>query len=136
MKDEYDIEISDFDVNLGKFKGAEEHFLEAIPCEQLRDSDEIIKKTTILKENVVNLSPESDSFLVTIPIFLENSHRFKNYPEWGEIMGRIRTVNDTLEDRQEMNKRYQKPSERKSIPPEATTACVSNKERNAIECRA
>ena len=48
----------------------------------------------------------------------------------------MRMGNDTLEDRQEINKHYQTPSERKNIPPEATTACVSNKERNAIEFRA
>jgi len=73
---------------------------------------------------------------INCPIFLENSHRFKNDPEWGEIMGRMRMGNDTLEDRQEINKHYQKPSERNNISSEATTACTSNKERNAIEFRA
>ena len=64
-EDKYDIDISDFDVDLGGLKEAEERFLEAIPREQLRDSDTVIKRATIFKENVVNLSPESDSFLVT-----------------------------------------------------------------------
>ena len=44
--------------------------------------------------------------------------------------------NDTLEDRHEINKHYQHPSERKNIPLETTTACVSNKKRNAIGFRA
>ena len=34
MEDKYDIEISDFDVDLGKFKEAEEHFQEVIPRDQ------------------------------------------------------------------------------------------------------
>ena len=51
-------------------------------------------------------------------------------------MGRLRTGNDTLEDRQEINKNYQHPLEHKNIPMETTTICVSNKERNAIEFRA
>ena len=70
---------------------------------------------------------------INCPIFLEKSHRFKNDPQWGEIMGRMRMGNNTLEDRHEINKHYQTPSERKNVPPEAATACVSNKERNAIE---
>ena len=73
---------------------------------------------------------------INCPIFLENSHRFKNDPEWGEIMGRMRTGNDTLEDRQEINKHFQEPSECNNIPTEATTACMLKKERNAIELRA
>ena len=44
---------------------------------------------------------------INCPIFLENSHRFENDTEWGEIMGRLRMGNDTLEDRQEINKHYQ-----------------------------
>ena len=54
-----------FDVDLGGFKEAEECFLEAIPREQLRDSNAVIKRAPIFEENVVTLSPESDSFLVT-----------------------------------------------------------------------
>ena len=65
MEDQYDIEISNFDVNLGEFKEAEERFLEAISRKQLRDSDAIIKKATFFEENVIKLSLESDSFLVT-----------------------------------------------------------------------
>ena len=49
-EDKYDIETSAFDDDLGEFKEAEEHFLEAIPREQLRDSDAIIKKATFLKK--------------------------------------------------------------------------------------
>ena len=48
-------------------------------------------------------------------------------------MGQIKMVNVTLEDRQEINKHYRIPSKRKNVPPEAATACVSNKERNSIE---
>ena len=70
---------------------------------------------------------------INCPIFLEKSHRFKDDPEWGEIMGRMRMGKDTLEDREEINKHYQPPSERKNVPPEATTAYETNKERNAIE---
>ena len=65
IEDKYDIEMSDFDVYLREFKEAEERFLEATPREQLRDSHTIIKKAAFFKENVVKLSPESDSFLVT-----------------------------------------------------------------------
>ena len=46
MEDKQDIEMSDFDVDLGEFKEADERFLEAIPRAQLRDSDAIIKKAT------------------------------------------------------------------------------------------
>ena len=45
----------------------------------------------------------------------------------------MRMGKDTLEDREEINKHYQPPSERKNVPPEAITACETNKERNAIE---
>ena len=65
MDDKYDVEISDFDVDLGTLNEAEEHFLEAIPREQLRDSDAVILKATIVKENVVTLAPEPNNFLVT-----------------------------------------------------------------------
>ena len=41
---------------------------------------------------------------INCPIFLEKSHRFENDKEWGEIMGRLRMGNDTLEDRHEINK--------------------------------
>ena len=51
-------------------------------------------------------------------------------------MGRMRMGNDTLEDRKEINKHFRSPSERKNVPPEATTACETNKERNAIELSA
>ena len=61
MEDKYDIEISDLDVDLGEFKEVEEHFLEAIPLEQLRDSAAIMKKATIFKENFVNMAPKSDT---------------------------------------------------------------------------
>jgi len=80
---------------------------------------------SVMRENAINC-----------PIFLENSHQFENDPEWGEIMGRMRMGNNTLEDRQEINKHFQKPSERNNIPTEATAVCVSKKERNTIEFRA
>ncbi|KAL7533610.1 hypothetical protein ACHAXR_006767 [Thalassiosira sp. AJA248-18] len=38
-------------------------------------------------------------------IFLENSHRFKDDPEYGEILGRMRMGQDTREDRREMESR-------------------------------
>ena len=46
MEDKCDIEISAFDADLGEFREAEEHFIEAIPREQLRDSNAIIKIAT------------------------------------------------------------------------------------------
>ena len=51
-------------------------------------------------------------------------------------MGQMRMGNDTLEDRQKINKHFQKLSERNNIPTEATTTCVSNKKRNVIKFRA
>ena len=43
----------------------------------------------------------------------------------GEIKGKMRMGNDTLEDRQEINKHFQKSSERNNIPTEATAVCIS-----------
>ena len=64
MEDDYDVEIDNFDVDLDTLKEAEEHFLEAIPREQLRDSDAVIAKSAISRNNVINLAPESNDFLV------------------------------------------------------------------------
>ena len=77
---------------------------------------------TVMWENTINC-----------PIFLEKSHRFKNDPEWGNIMGRMRMGNDTIEDRIEINKHYRDASNKSNISLDTTTACVRNTERNAVE---
>jgi len=38
-------------------------------------------------------------------IFLENSHRFKDNPTYGKVLGRMRMGTDTLEDRECINTR-------------------------------
>jgi len=42
---------------------------------------------------------------VNCAIFLENSHRFKDDPEYGAILGRMRMGKDTKEDREKINTR-------------------------------
>ena len=67
-------------------------------------------------------------------IFLENSHRFKDDPEYGEILGRMRMGKDTKEDREKINSRVlgtngvQLPNES-----DVCYACPTNKERNGIK---
>ena len=58
----YDVEISDFDVDLDE---AEERFLEPVARDQLRDSNAVIERATISKDNIVNIEPESNNLLVT-----------------------------------------------------------------------
>ena len=47
MEDTYDVEISNFDVDLDTIKEAKEPFLEAIPYEQLQRSNVVITKSII-----------------------------------------------------------------------------------------
>ena len=57
----YDVEISDFDVDLDE---AEERFLEPVARDQLRDSNAVIERAIISKENIVNIEPKSKNLLV------------------------------------------------------------------------
>ena len=56
------MEISDFDVDLDE---AEERFLEPVPRDQLRDSNAVIERAAISKDNIVNIEPELNNLLVT-----------------------------------------------------------------------
>ena len=70
---------------------------------------------------------------INCAIFLENSHRFKDDPEYGEILGRMRMGKDTREDREKINTRVIGTND-VELPtdPNACYACPINKERNSI----
>ena len=66
-------------------------------------------------------------------IFLENSHRFKDDPEYGEILGRMRMGKDTIEDRKKINTRVLgKDGVNLPLASDACYACPTNNERNGI----
>ena len=70
---------------------------------------------------------------INCPVFLEKSHRFAGDVPWGEIMNRLRNGEETDEDREVINSHYVAPEDECNIPINASTACISNKERNAVE---
>jgi len=74
-------------------------------------------------------------------IFLDNSHRFKDDPLYGEILARMRMGEDTLADRELINSRVvgssssSSPQLQLKLPenaPDACFACSTNKERNGV----
>jgi len=70
---------------------------------------------------------------INCAIFLDNSHRFKDDPEFGEILARLRMGEDTREDRELINKRV--VGSALPMPedaPDACVACSTNKERNGV----
>ena len=70
---------------------------------------------------------------VNCAIFLENSHRFKDDPEYGAILGRMRMGKDTKEDREKINTRViGKCGVQVPDVPDPSYACPTNKERNGI----
>ena len=72
---------------------------------------------------------------INCAIFLDNSHRFKDDPLFGEILTRIRMGEDTLADRELINKRVVGSSSALALPenaPDACFACSTNKERNGV----
>ena len=69
-------------------------------------------------------------------IFLNNSHRFKDDPLYGEILARMRMGQDTPADRQAkaINERVV-GSNSVTLPenaPDACFACATNKEQNGV----
>ena len=70
---------------------------------------------------------------INCPIFLENSHRFAQDEEWGNIMNRLRNGEDTEQDQEEINSHYVGERDDFKAPSNAATACTTNKERNAVE---
>jgi hypothetical protein len=76
---------------------------------------------------------------INCAIFLDNSHRFKDDPQFGEILARMRNGKDTREDRKLINKRVVSASNSSTttltLPehaPDACFACSTNKERNGV----
>ena len=70
---------------------------------------------------------------INCAIFLDNSHRFKDDPEFGAILARLRMGEDTREDRELINKRV--VGSTLPMPedaPDACVACSTNKERNGV----
>ena len=63
-ENKYDMDISDFDIGLDMIKEAQEDFLEPLSRSQLRDSDAVIERAIISKENIVDIKPESNNLLV------------------------------------------------------------------------
>lgn len=70
---------------------------------------------------------------INCPVFLEKSHRFAGDVPWGGIMNKLRTGEDTTEDKEIINSHYVEPEVECNIPINTSTACISNKERNAVE---
>lgn len=73
---------------------------------------------------------------INCAIFLDNSHRFAEDPEYGEILARMRMGEDTLEDREEINKRVISLGRNGVRPPSddpnVCYACPTNEERNGV----
>ena len=70
---------------------------------------------------------------INCAIFLDNSHRFKDDPLYGELLARMRLGEDTLEDRELINSRVVNAT--LTLPenaPDACFACSTNKERNGV----
>jgi len=68
-------------------------------------------------------------------IFLNNSHRFKDDPEYGRILERMRMGETTLADREEINMRVINPKNGIVPPsddPNISYACSTNKQRNGV----
>jgi len=70
---------------------------------------------------------------INCAIFLKTSHRFKDDPEYGEILERFRMGENTHEDREEINKRVisltvKPPKDDQDL----CYACPTNKERNGV----
>ena len=68
-------------------------------------------------------------------IFLNNSHRFKDDPEYGRILERMRMGETTLADREEINMRVINPKNGIVPPsdePNISYACGTNKQRNGV----
>ncbi|KAL7491429.1 hypothetical protein ACHAWT_000795 [Skeletonema menzelii] len=90
------------------------------------------------EENVLySASPGALSWENTIncAIFLENTHRFKDDPEFGEILRRMRMGEDTIEDREAINERVINKNAGVFVPDncaDACYACPTNKERNGV----
>ena len=73
---------------------------------------------------------------VNYAIFLENNHRFKDDPEYGAILGRMRMGKDTKEDREKINTMViGKCGVQVPDVPDPSYACPTNKERNGISAR-
>ena len=71
---------------------------------------------------------------INCAIFLDNSHRFKDDPLYGQILARMRMGEDTADDRREINKRLI-GTHSVTLPenaPDACYACSTNKERNGV----
>ncbi len=72
---------------------------------------------------------------INVAIFLDNSHRFEEDPQYGAMLDRIRKGEDTLEDRLEINKRVVGSSSSMILPQEdldISYACATNKQRNGV----
>lgn len=66
-------------------------------------------------------------------IILENNHRFRNDPEFGELLGRIRSNTHTMADIQTVNSRFiRQGADLPEEGEEVCYACSTNKERNAV----
>jgi len=72
---------------------------------------------------------------INCAIFLDNSHRFKDDPLYGELLARMRLGEDTRQDRELINSRVINATSTLTIPenaPDACFACSTNKERNGV----
>jgi hypothetical protein len=70
---------------------------------------------------------------INAAVILESNHRFKDDPEYGEILKRIRSNTHTEADIQAINTRFVK--DKTDLPPvgeEVCYACSFNKERNSV----
>ena len=71
---------------------------------------------------------------INCTVMLEGMHRFKDDPEWGEILGRIRSGRVTQADIKKINERFL-GLEGVELPPSSEDVCYAvfkNDERNSI----
>jgi hypothetical protein len=90
------------------------------------------------EEVLYSASPGALSWENTIncAIFLDKSHRFKDDPEFGEILRRMRMGQDTMADREAINERVINKKTGVVVPDDCKDACYAcpwNKERNGVE---
>lgn len=94
----------------------------------------IYKEDEVLYSNSNSAAAAIWENTINCAIFLDNSHRFKDDPVYGQILARMRMGEDTVDDRREINKRVI-GTHSVTLPenaPDVCYACPTNQERNGV----
>lgn len=83
-------------------------------------------------KNSLYSAPSPKWSSINSAIFLQNSHRFSNDPEWGMILERLRTSSFTDQDMSKINDRLLSSSVQLNDGIHYCFACLQNKQRNEI----